>query len=41
MVGVISNPDDKIYTEIGRKGTAEARIATKVFSASDPHLNML
>ncbi len=38
MVGSISNPDDKIATDLGSKATNDNRIATRVISATDPHL---
>ncbi len=38
MVGSISNPDDKIATNLGSKSTTENRTATSVISAIGPHL---
>ncbi len=40
MVDNISNPDDKIATDLGSKSATEHRIATWVISATDPHLLM-
>ncbi len=38
--GWISNPDDKIATDHGNKDTTNNRTATRVISASGPHLLM-
>ncbi len=38
MFGSISNPNDKIATDLVSKCTTENRIATGVISASGPHL---
>ncbi len=38
MVGSISDPDDKIATELSSKSTTDNRIATRVISATSPDL---
>ncbi len=40
MVSSISKPDDKIATDFGSKSTTKIKIATRVISATDPHLTM-